>query len=127
MVEQVEDGAAGTQCQSLIPEVHRERPGYLQVRRRKLGKPPNVACSDVVPVFVLDGIWKTRMQVIDRRNGQLPWTRNIGRKQEAVWSVKKQTRLGVRLNHCLRIVADEQEEDRSGRRKRASAHTMHSQ
>src|SRR5208283_226784 len=83
--------------------------GDLQVARRELRVPPVVTGTDVLAVFVLDRIWEAGVQVIHRENVQLPRTSNDGPDQEAVRGVKKQTPSAIRLNHRLRIVANEEE------------------
>ena len=65
MVEKIEDPASGARVYALFSKVECDRSRNLQVKRRETWEAVCVSRSNIFAEFVLDGIGKSGVQVVN--------------------------------------------------------------
>ncbi len=108
VIEDVEDGPAGAQVEFLVPYVRREWSCNLKVSRLETREALRTTRTDVIAILILDRVRKPGVHVVDGQDCQLPRALDVRPEQNPVRSVEGQAAFLIRLNDCLRVVADEQ-------------------
>src|SRR5882724_7433165 len=101
MIEEVENPDPRPRLELSIPHWNRESTCHLEIEGGKSWIPVRVACSYIFAEFILNGVRKSSVQVVDRDQGQFPRSSDTSPQQETVWRIERQPPAGIRLDYGL--------------------------
>src|SRR5882724_795986 len=101
MIEEVENPDPRPRLELPIAHWNRESTCHLEIEGGKSWIPVRVAWSYIFAEFILNGVRKSSVQVVDRDQGQFPRSSDTSPQQETVWRIERQPPAGIRLDYGL--------------------------